>query len=570
MTNKQVARVLRETGALIELTGGNAFRARAYQNASRIVERVEEPLTDLVARSELTTVGGIGAAMAAQIEELLTRGSFEMLDDLLASIPAGLVEILRIKGIGAKKARTLWQDLNITTVEELEAAARAGAVASLPGFGTRTQETILANLSTFLSYRGFRRYAEAHALAAPLLEAMEKLELVAAASTTGDLRRRMEVVSSADFVVAASDVDAAARRLQEVLPLLDSVASDGEQLLTGVTPDGLALRVHVVPSERYGTVLWRTTGSAEHCEMFEKQYGPPPHAESEASIFASAGIAFVEPELRENRGELDAAAQGALPDLIRVEDLRGVLHNHSTYSDGTHTLRQMAEAVRDRGLSYFGICDHSKSLTVANGLPVERVRQQQDEIRHLNDEFASDGGPAFRIFSGIESDVLPDGSLDYPEEVLASFDFVVASVHSRFNMSESEATDRLIEAVRNPYTTILGHATGRLLLARSGYPIDHEAVIAACADTGTVIEINANPRRLDMDWRWIRRATGQGVLISINPDAHSIQELDYVRWGVAVARKAWLTPGQCLNARSLDDLARWFEERRTSRIGRVS
>ncbi|HEX7070715.1 MAG TPA: DNA polymerase/3'-5' exonuclease PolX [Rhodothermales bacterium] len=567
MTNKQIARILRETGALIELTGGNDFRARAYQSASRVVERLEEPATDLVRDERLRSVRGVGPVMAGQIADILNRGSFDLLDELLSAVPAGVVEILRVKGIGAKKARALWKDRGITSLEELEAAAESGMLADLPGFGKRTEQSILENVRLFKSFRAHRRYSEAMTAAAPILDRLRAVEGVVAASFTGEMRRAMEVVSGADFVIAAADVTAVSEHVRAALSVQESVSAEDGVVLTGALPDALAVRIHVVPPDRFGSVLWRTTGSEEHCAAFEEQFGQPATAASEEAIYAAAGIPWIPPELRENRGELDAASRNALPALIRIEDLRGTLHNHSTYSDGANTLRQMAEAARARGLSYFGVCDHSRSLTIANGLSIERAQAQQEEIRLLNEEFAADGGAPFRIFSGTESDILVDGSLDFPDDVLATFDFVVASVHSRFNMTEAEGTARVIQAVRNPYTTILGHATGRLLLSRAGYPIDHEAVIAACAESDTVIEINANPRRLDMDWRWLRMATDLGVLISINPDAHSIEELDNVRWGVAAARKGWLTATQCLNAKTLDEITSFFAARRAAVAG---
>ena len=332
--------------------------------------------------------------------------------------------------------------------------------------------------------------------------------------------------------------------------------------LDATLPGGLPLRVCVVAPARYGTALWQATGSAAHVEAFTARYGAPGAQADEAAVYAAAGLPPVPPELREDRGELDAAEAGALPDLVTVDALRGSLHNHSTHSDGAHTLRQMAERAQAMGLSYFGISDHSQSLTVASGLTPGEVARQREEVDALNEEWAAGGdGAPFRIFHGIESDVLRDGALDYDDDVLATFDFVVASVHSGFNMTESEATERLVTAIANPHTTILGHATGRLLLAREGYPIDHARVIAACAAHGVAIELNANPYRLDMDWRWLREATAQGVLISINPDAHAMDELENVRWGVAAARKGWLTADQCLNAMPLDAFEDWLAGR---------
>lgn len=564
MTNKQIARALRETGEFIELTGGNTFRARAYHNAARVIERLEEPAADLAEAGGLAKIGGLGAGIAAQVAELAATGSFDLREELINSIPPGLVDMLRVKGIGAKKARTIWKQLAITSVEELEGAAEVGRLAALPGFGKRTQETVLANVRQFQRYRTHRRYAEATQTAAPIVAALADRTDVVEAALTGDLRRAQETVSSIEILASSRDVEATASAVSADLSYHETARTEDHVTLSRTTEDGIPVRVHVTSVARFPLVLWRTTGSAAHCEAFARQFGATTDAEAEALIYRAAGLPFIPPELREDLGELEAARDDKLPELIRLSDVQGALHTHSTYSDGAHTLREMADACRARGLSYLGICDHSRSLTIANGLSEERVAAQQAEIRMLNAAYAADGGPAFRIFSGIESDILQDGSLDYSDEVLASFDFIVASVHSRFNMSEREATARLVEAVRNPYTTILGHATGRLLLTRSGYPIDHEAVIAACGASGTVIELNANPRRLDMDWRWLRTATEAGVPIAINPDAHSIDELDYLSWGVAAARKGWLTRDQCLNAMSLAQITAWFETRRAA------
>ena len=561
MTNKQIARTLRETAALIELIGGNAFRARAYQSASRTIDRLDEPVSELVQSNRLTAVDGIGSAMAAQLEDLLSRGTFDLLEELISSVPPGLIEILRIKGIGAKKARTLWKQRGITTVEELIDAAGAGMLTDLPGFGKKTQETVRKNAERYQSYRSHRRYAEAMTVSGPFMDVLVESAGAEQVAFGGDLRRNAETVDLAEFIVAAKDVDGACTRLEEMLSVRKEQETGDEAVLSGALPDGLALRIRIVAPAQFGTALWRSTGSDDFCSSFEARFGPIATAADEEAVFRSAGVPFIAPELRENRGEIEAAVSDDLPELLRTEDLHGVLHTHSTYSDGVNSLREMAEGARSRGYSYLGICDHSQSLSIANGLSPERVAQQQEEIRRLNAAFASDGGPPFRILSGIESDILVDGSLDYADNVLETFDLIVASVHSRFNMTESEATERIITAVANPFTTILGHATGRLLLARDGYPIDHAAVIEACAEHGVVIELNANPRRLDMDWRFVRQATEAGVMISINPDAHSTSELDNTRWGVAVARKGWLTSDQCLNALSLADFRTWLAAR---------
>ncbi len=557
MTNADIARLLRETAALTELTGGNAFRARALRSAARTIRDLDEPATDRLEAGTLTDLSGIGSGVAGHIKEIRARGSFAQRDALLEAVPPGLPEVLRVKGLGTKKVRRLWKELGITSLDELEAAAESGRLAALSGFGPKTQQNVLAGVRLLKKYRTRRRYPDALAQIRPLLDALRPADGIARAEPAGALRRKMETVRDIVIVVAASGPQPVQAALDG---LIDAVSVD-EDTLTGTLPDGFPLRVHAAPPERFGTAWWRVTGSAAHATAFVPAHGTPEAHTGEAAVYKAAGLPFIPPELREGRGELTAAAEGALPDLVTFEDLRGALHNHSTYSDGADTLREMAEAARAMGLSYFGICDHSQSLAIAGGLSPESVARQHEEIRFLNEEFASDDGSPFRIFSGIESDILKDGSLDYEDEVLETFDLVVASVHQGFSMTEQEATRRLVRAVENPHTAILGHVTGRLLLQREGYPVDHEAVIEACARCNVAIELNANPYRLDMDWRYVQAAAGRGVLIAINPDAHATGELAYMRYGAAVARKGWLTPEQCLNARSLDDFAAWLGNR---------
>lgn len=566
MTNKAIARILKETAALIELNGGNPYRARAFQHAARTIDRVDEPLDTLVADDRLTELRGIGSGLAAQIGALVREGSFELHDELLATLPPGLPDLLRIKGLGPKKVRRLWKELDVTSVEALEQAAQVGRIAGLDGFGEKSQEKILANVRLFQSYRERRRLADVVQLVEPVLDVLRQTDGIDRVECTGALRRACETIGTVELLVTGPAPEA----LPAALPFLEqddppAEEAPGRLSYSGALPDGLPVVVHHAPLDRFGTAWWHTTGSEAHVHAFVDRYGDPaPHADEER-IYEAAGLSFVPPELREGRGELEAAAGGELPNLVTLDDLRGTLHNHTTYSDGAHSLRDMAEAARGSGYAYLGICDHSRSLQIANGLSVERVREQQEEIAALNDAFARDGGPPFRIFSGIESDILADGSLDYPDDVLASFDLVVASVHTQFNMAKGEATERILRAVSHPRTTILGHPTGRLLLTREGYPIDHERVIAACAEHGVAIELNANPYRLDLDWRWIRTATQEGVPISINPDAHATDQLGYMRWGVAAARKGWLTPEQCLNARPLDAFETWLADRHPER-----
>ncbi|WP_397547502.1 DNA polymerase/3'-5' exonuclease PolX [Rhodothermus marinus] len=555
MENRDVARLLRETARLLELRGENPFRVRAYEQAAEAIEQLDEPVAERVRQGTLTEVPGIGRGLAAQIQELVERGTSEVLERLRKELPPGLPELLTLKGLGPQRVRQLWQTLGITSLDDLEAALRDGRLNQLKGFGPRLREQLLHELSLRRRYRALRLLAQVLPEAEALRERLRQQPGVIRVELAGAVRRLMEVVDRVELVVAGS-----AEAVQQVLPQLRQQSGlHGGMLLEGALPDGFPVRVALTTPDAFGTVLWWHTGSEAHCRTFVRTYGAPEPCPEETTIYERAGLPFIPPELREDRGELEAAAHRALPALIELKDLRGVLHNHSTYSDGRNSLREMAEAACNRGFRYFGTGDHSQSLTIARGLSIAEVRRQQEEIRALNEQFAARG---FRILSGTECDILPDGSLDYPDDVLAGFDYVVASVHTRLNMDEKTATERILRALRNPHVTILGHPTGRLLLRREGYPLDWPRIIDACATYRVAIELNANPYRLDIDWRRVRDATAAGVPIVINPDAHAIDELEHVRWGVAAARKGWLTPDACLNARDLDELLAWLHQRR--------
>ena len=542
---------------MIDLTGGNPHRSRALGNAGRTLERIDERVVDLLEQGTLTSIRGIGDRLANQIQEIVDTGTFEAREELLGAIPAGVLDIMRVKGLGAKKARAIWQQLNIISLTELEHAAASGQLASLDGFGQKTQDNILKNIVLLKSYSSKGRYADVLSMLASPLEALKTAPGIDQVWITGELRRKMETIEHVELVVQSSSPPDVQKACETVWNPTEPFSRDDARI-QGTLPNGIPITVHITGAANAGTVLWKTTGSPAHCEAFEDAHGPAADVQDEGVLYEKANLPHIPPELREHTGELELTE---LPALITTSDLNGTLHNHSTYSDGAHTLQQMADRSREMGLSYFGICDHSRSLVVANGLSIERVQQQQDEIKALNASYAEAQGQPFKIFSGIESDILADGSLDYPDDVLHTFDFVVASVHTRMNMAVDEATSRLIKAIENPYTRILGHPTGRILLVREGYPIDYERVLDACAAHGVAIELNANPYRLDLDWRWIRTATEKGILISINPDAHAMDGLYDVQWGVEVARKGWLTAEQCLNALSLDAFEQWVANR---------
>lgn len=555
MTNKEIASVLQETADLIELTDGNPHRARAFARAARSLTDLDGSVEERLATGTLTEISGIGDAMADHVADVVASGTFSLHDELQNAIPPGLQEVLRVNGLGTKRTRRLWKELDITSLDDLEQAAETGRISTLSGFGAKTQQNILENVRRLRTYDAQWRFADAWTAVSPFLEELRAQTRVERAAPTGALRRRQETLEQAEVIVATEHPPEVRSWIENTL---DASVSSEETVLSSRLPEGIPLRVHVTVPARFGTTLWKTTGSSAHCEAFAETHGDPGDHSTEGALFDEADLSPIPPELREDRGELEAAARDALPSLLSVDDLQGCLHNHSTYSDGSASLKEMATTARSLGFSYFGICDHSQSLQIAGGLSPDEVRAQHEEVSSLNETLANNGSSEFRIFHGIESDILRDGSLDYEDDVLSLLDFVVASIHTGFSMAEEEATDRVIEAVRNPHTRILGHPTGRLLLVREGYPLDHERVIDACAENNVAIELNANPYRLDLDWRWIRYAIDQNVLISVNPDAHSPDELTNVRWGVSVGRKGWLTPDACLNAKSLSDFSEWL------------
>jgi DNA polymerase (family X) len=561
LENKDIIRAFRLAGSLMELHEENPFKIRSYSNAVAVLERLETPLKGLTT-VELERIEGIGKALAAKIADLSQTASFAELDQLVAATPPGVVEMLHIKGIGPKKIRAIWKDLGVETTDALLEACERNELAALKGFGTKTQEAIKNALLYNQDSKGKLLYAQVEHLAQQLKETLQDKLNTAQVEVVGEIRRRLEIIQLLQLVVGDNQ-----HQLHLVLDSLPELVADevnsGPFIWRGrETTSGMAVEVKAVAPERFVNEVFRMTGTPTHLSALINdtdcllQVSRQENFSSEAAIYEKAGLAYVEPEMREGRHELLLAKENALPVLLTDRDLRGILHNHTTYSDGAHTLEQMAVYCRDKGYDYLGICDHSKSAFYANGLQEFRVRDQHKEIDKLNRSLAP-----FRIFKGIESDILADGALDYSDEVLASFDFVVASIHSNLKMDIGKATDRLLGAIDNPYTTILGHPTGRLLLRREGYPIDHKAVIDACAQQGVIIEINANPWRLDLDWRWVEYALAQGVMLSINPDAHSTAGYDDMRYGVLMGRKGGLSREMTFNALSVAQIATHFEQR---------
>jgi DNA polymerase (family 10) len=571
MGKDEVARVLDEIGTLLELQGENAFRCQAYRNAARAIEQLEEDLDEVVASGRLGSIRGVGATLREKIEALVTSGELPFYTQLRQKTPPGLLQMLRLPGLGPKKVRALYEGLGIQDLDHLRQACMEGRVAELKGFGPKTQAKILEGID-FLSQIGERvRLDEALSLAEPLLEGLRSCPGVQRMELCGSLRRRKETIHDIDILVSSDDPQPIMDRFL-VLPGVVQVVGRGETKASIVVARSLGsgrrvllnADLRVVRDEQFPLAIHYFTGSKEHniaMRARAQHYGLKLNeyalagldrripCREEADLFHALELDYIPPELRERTGEIEAAAEHRLPALVERGDLQGTFHCHTVWSDGTATIQEMAEAAQKLGFSYLGIADHSQSLTVASGLTPERVRAQQAEIDKVNARL-----PGIKLFKGTECDILADGRLDFDDELLATFDYVVASVHAQFKLSAAEMTARIIRAISHPRVTMLGHATGRLLLRRDSYKVDLEAVLQAAAKHGTLIEINAHPQRLDIDWIHCKRAKALGVQLVINPDAHSVGDLAYVRFGIDVARRGWLEKKDIFNTRNVAEV----------------
>jgi len=531
MTTEDIADSLELTAKLMELQNENPFKVKAINSAAYKLGKTRLDLVGLTVE-ELTKMDGIGKSLAEKIIEFTTNGITKELRDLIANTPAGVIEMLGIKGLGPKKVRQLWIELELESVTELLYACNENRLIELKGFGEKTQNTIIQNIQFKLSNTGKFHYAYAEKIGQPIIDAIKKqTDLV---SFTGAMYRKCEVIDEIDILIGDETID------------LDEFYSDSVPLNF----------IQVNPNLFYRKLV-ETSGTSEHLEGINFKALEPKIYKTEEEIYSNLKIQYCEPELREGLLEIEKAKNNQLPKLIELTDLKGILHNHSTYSDGMNTLEEMAVYCKQLGYEYLGICDHSQTAVYADGLKVETVLLQQQEIEKLNKQLFP-----FKIFKGIESDILGNGNLDYEEDILKTFDFIVASVHANLKMDEEKANSRLIKAIENPYTTILGHPTGRLLLGRPGYPIDHKKIIDACAANKVVIELNAHPYRLDIDWRWIPYCLEKGVMISINPDAHQLKGYHDMRYGTYVARKGLLTKDNCLNAMDLNTFENYLAQKK--------
>ena len=583
MDKEQIAQAFNNIATLLELKGENPFKSRAYLNAARAVEGLNEPLDKLLAEERLGEVKGIGESIQKKIVELMTTGRLAYYEELKAATPPGLVLMLEIPGLGPKKIKALHDELGIETVEQLEAACKTDKVANLKGFGEKTQTNILEGINRRRTYAAKHLVSEALPLADTLLDALRSHPDVVRCSAAGSLRRHREIIGDVDLL-ASSKNPAAVLEYFAHLPGIINVIAKGETKASVLLEGGIQSDLRVVSDAEFPFALMYFTGSKEHNIVMRQraidrglrlnEYGLfRSHTETrdskllvrcktEEEIFQELGLHPVPPEMREDMGEIALAEKGPLPRLLEWTDLKGSLHNHSTWSDGHQTPAEIATTMRELGLAYWGVTDHSKASFQANGLDPARVRRQLKEIKQLNESLAAEGS-SFRLLTGTEVDILKDGQLDFPDDLLAELDVVIASIHQSFTQSEAETTERLIGAARNPYVHILGHLTGRLLLEREPYKVNQRAVIDACAETGTWIELNASPVRFDLDWRLWPYAKSKGVKCVINCDAHRFEHAGFLRLGAGIARKGWLTKDDVINTLPLDKLMKELRRKRS-------
>jgi DNA polymerase (family X) len=568
---KEAAKQFNRMAVLLELAGENPFKARAYANAARAIESFDGEFAALAQAANDGNVKGIGKGINQNVQAISKTGRFPDLEQLENSFPDGLLELLKIQGLGPKKVKRLHDELGISTLGELEYACLENRLAALPGFGNKSQKNVLAAVEHLKQFAGRFHIHTAIYTASALLDRLKKIAPEARIEICGSIRRAKETVKDIDLLVVSDQPDT----IMEAFVGDEAVAritGRGEKKSSVILKTGIAVDLRVFPAENFPAALVHFTGSAEHNTRLRSlaktkglklsEWGlfdgdDAISLDTEREVYEKLGLPFIPPSLREDLGEVEAAENGELPQLIERSDLLGMLHVHTTFSDGTGSVAEMAEACRERGYSYLGITDHSRTAVYAGGLTIDQLMEQREQIDSWNGK-----NPGFRVFAGIESDILPDGSLDYPDEILASLDFVIASVHSGFTTGKKEMTERIVRAVENRHSRILGHPTGRLLLGRVGYELDMDRVIDACIASNVVIELNANPHRLDIDWRLIRGALKKGAQIAICPDAHSTKQLDFAGLGLVVAQKGWCEKKDVINTLDADRFEAFCREGR--------
>lgn len=584
VSNNEIAEKLREIYQLMQLAGENRFRAIAFDRAAQTIESLNEDINTFIDSNSLTDIKGIGNSIADDIKSYAETGKIGVLESLRERIPEGIIDWLNISGLGPKNIAKIHKELEISTIEELKEACNDGRVAELDGLGEKSAQKILKSIAWMEQFDERCHLDEATEIARPIYNFLKDKKGVEQIEVAGSLRRANETIGDIDILIGADE-----KHISDLFDafvnheLVVEVLGRGDTKSSIRTEDGRQVDLRIVKPEQFPAALMYFTGSKEHNVVLRQrarergmslnEYGlfklndegntnfdQPIAYGSETDIYQKLDLHFVPPELREDRNEFEFFEENESMDLVTDDDIKGVLHAHSTWSDGKFSIKQMAEACMERGYSYLGLTDHSHTAAYAGGLKVDEIKKQWEEVDELNDEFKS-AGKDFRIFKGIESDILTDGSLDYEDEILEGFDFVIASVHNGLDMPKAKMMKRFRNAITNPYTRIVGHPTGRLLLKRDGSDLDMNELIELAAEHNTAIEINANPWRLDLDWRHGNKAKETGLLSAINPDAHSTEGIDYITYGVRIARKAKFEKGRILNTKNADELAKWFAER---------
>lgn len=555
MSNKEISNQFSTLSKLMDVHGENSFRSKSYSIAAYKISQLPVELKSL-SPEKISSLNGIGDAIAKKIQEIFSDGMIKNLQELILKTPEGIFEMLKIKGLGPKKVGVIWREMGIENIGELLYACEENRLLMYDGFGKKTQQNVVEAIQFFMSQKGSYLYAQVDQLSQELLLLFKKIFSTESISLTGNFRRQEETLNALEFVIAASPqtIIGEVKKLSEFELIEEAVDSVSYKFKEGIT-----VKIFSSTSENFIATLFERTGNENFVNAFYNLYPESKikGSKNEGQIFKDAGIQYIPPFLRENVEILDLARENKIPVVIQPQDIKGIIHCHSNWSDGINTLEELANACKKSGKEYLVISDHSRTASYANGLSVERIKAQHELVDELNEKLKP-----FKIFKSIESDILNDGSLDYEGDILGSFDLVITSVHSNLKMTEEKAMARLLKAIENPYTTILGHMTGRLLLSRKGYPLDYKKIIDACAANKVVIEINAHPRRLDIRWQWISYALSKGVLLSIDPDSHSIAEFDNTYYGVLIAQKGMLTPAQNLSSFSLQDFEEFLKNRK--------
>ena len=577
ITRETLASTLEDIALLLELQGANPFKTRAYRQGAEIVSNHEDDIVQLARDNKLKGIKGIGDALQQKLHELASTGKLEFYENLRSQFPETLFDLFDLQGLGPKKVKALYDQLGIDSIPALKAKAECGEIASLSGFGKKTAEKILQAIEQKEKFSDRFRLGTVAPIVESILADLKDLPDTLRATIAGSYRRAKETVHDIDFLVATNEPGNVIRFFTQQEGVIDVIAA-GETKASVRLENGLQCDLRAVTNEQFPFALQYFSGSKEHnvalrSLALKKGYTLNEYEltdvsgasrlqdiNEESQIYQALNLLFVEPELRENRGEIEAAQNGTLPNLVQRDNLRGTFHNHTTASDGQHTLEEMAKAAADLGLSYLGISDHSKASFQANGLNEERLLKQVEDVKNFNAE-----NDSIHLFSGSEVDILKDGSLDFDDEILAQLDYTVASIHTSFTLSEADQTKRLIRAMENEHVTMIGHLTGRILLRRDPYQIDIGKILDCAAETKTIIELNCNPRRLDMDWRHWKKAASMGILTSINPDAHHTDHFQFLHYGVLQARKGWLEKQNVLNTKNLEEVTTFLNTKKQDR-----